>query len=130
MQNFDKNNMNYISKVFSPRVNHTRIDSNKIAEVIPPTNFENLIMEQNEATQAFIRSHGASDVDLNNISDPPTGVTSRKKPDTDGSKTSTVNFVIYIPNGRNRKLQDAPHTESTIKTPTVTQFTSITYKKH
>ena len=26
-----------------------------------------------------------------------------------------VNFVIYIPNGRNTKLQDAPHTESPIK---------------
>ena len=48
--------MSYISKVFRPRVNLTRIDSDEIAEVIPPTNFENLIMKQNKVTEAFIRS--------------------------------------------------------------------------
>ena len=55
--------------------------------------------------------------DLNNIGDPPTGVRSRKKTDTDGSKTSTINFIIYIPDGRNTKLQGTPHTESAVKTP-------------
>ena len=92
-----QNNMSYISKVFSPKVNHTRINSEKIAKVIPPTNFENSIMEQNAANQVVTRSQGPSDVDLNNIGDPPSRVRSRKKTDTDGSKTSTVNFVIYIP---------------------------------
>ena len=28
-----------------------------------------------------------------------------------------MNFVIYIPDGRNTKLQDASHIESTMKTP-------------
>ena len=32
-------------------------------------------------------------------------------------KTSTVNFIIYIPDSRNTKLQDAPHTDSATKTP-------------
>ena len=109
--------MNYISKGFSPRVNLTRIDSDKIAEIIPPTNFENSIMEQNGTTQAFTRSQGTADIDLNNVGDPPTRVRSQSKPDSDGSKTSTVNFVIYIPDSRNTKLQDAPYTDSTIKTP-------------
>ena len=68
--------MNYISKVFRPRVNLTRIDGNEIAEVIPPTNFKNLIMNQNQATQVFTRSQGTADVDLNNIGDAPTGVRS------------------------------------------------------
>ena len=45
------------------------------------------------------------------------GVRSRRKTDTGGSKTSTVNCLIYIPNGSNTKLQDAPHTKLTIKTP-------------
>ena len=94
-----------------------RIDSDETAEVIPPTNFESLIMEQNEATQRFTRLHGTSDIDLNSIGDPPTGVRSWQKSDSDGLKTSTVNFVIYIPDGRNTRLQDAPHTESAIKTP-------------
>ena len=66
--------MYYISNVFSPRVNLSRIDSDEIAEVISPTNFENLIMEQDKAKQAFTRSQGTSDIDLNNIGDPPTGV--------------------------------------------------------
>ena len=78
--------MNYISKVFSPRVNLTRIDSEEITEVIPPTNFETSIMEQNEANQTFTRSQGATDVNLNKFGDPPTGVRSGKKTDTDGSK--------------------------------------------
>ena len=109
--------MNYISKVFSPRVNLTRIDSEEIAEVIPPTNFKNLIMEQNEANHTFTRPQGTADVDLNNIDDPPSGVRNKIKNDTDGSKSSTINFMIHIPDGRNTKLQDAPHTESTTKTP-------------
>ena len=62
--------MNYISKVFSPRVNLTRIDSNKIAEIVPPANFEKLIMEQNKTTQVFTRSQGTADIDLNIIHDP------------------------------------------------------------
>ena len=74
-------------------------------------------MEQNKATQAFTRSQGAADVDLNNIGDSLTEVRSRKNTETDESKASTVNFVIYIPNGRNTKLQDAPHTESAVKSP-------------
>ena len=109
--------MNYISKVFSTIVNLTRIDGNEIAEVIPPTNFENPIMDQNKTTQAFTRSQETADIDLNNIGDPPTGVRSQSKPDSDGLKTSTVNFIIYISNSRNIKLQDAPHTDSTTKTP-------------
>ena len=86
--------MKYISIVSSPRVNLTRINSEEIAEIIPPTDFKNLIMEQNQANQAFTRSQGSTDVDLNNNGDPPMGIRSRKKTDTDGSKTSTVNFVI------------------------------------
>ena len=74
-------------------------------------------MEQNTVNQAVTRSQGPSDIDLNNIGDPPSGVRNRKKTNTDGSKTSTVNFVIYIPDGRNTKLQDAPHTDSATKTP-------------
>ena len=109
--------MNYISKVFSLRVNLTIIDSEEITKVIPPMKFENLIMEQNMVNQTVTRSQGPSDIDLNNIGDPPSGVRSRRKIDTDGSKISTVNFVIYIPDRRNTKLQDAPHTESTTKTP-------------
>ena len=45
------------------------------------------------------------------------GVESKKKTDTDGSNTSTVNFIIYIPDRRNIKLQDTPHTESAVKIP-------------
>ena len=101
--------MNYISKVFSPRVNLIRIESEEISKVIPHTNFENLIMEQNEANQAFTRSQGTTVVDLNNVGDPPSGVRNRKKTDTDGSKTSTVNFVIYIPNGRKKISRCTSH---------------------
>ena len=61
-------------------------------------------MEQNKATQVFTRSQGTADIDLNNIGDPPTRVRSQAKPDSDGSKTSRVNFIIYIPDGRNTKL--------------------------
>ena len=63
-----------------------RIDSNEIAEVIPPTNFEILIMEQNRTTQVFTRSQETADIDLNNIGDLPTGVRSQSKPDSGGSK--------------------------------------------
>ena len=50
-QNFDKNNMNFISKVFSPRVNLTRIDDEEVAETIPPIDkFKNLNMDQDENT--------------------------------------------------------------------------------
>ena len=38
--------MNYISKVFCPRANLTRLNEEDIAETIPPMNFENLSMEQ------------------------------------------------------------------------------------
>ena len=100
--------MNYISKVFSPRVNLTRINSEEITGVIPSTNFKISIMEQNEANQAFTRSQGTADIDLNNIGDPPT-THHLKKNDTDVSKSYTVNFVIYIPDGRNTKLKDTPH---------------------
>ena len=74
-------------------------------------------MEQNKASQAFTISQTITDIDLNNVSDPPTGVRSQSKPDSDGSKTSTVNFVIYIPNSKNTKPQDAPHTNSMTKMP-------------
>ena len=56
--------MNYISKVFSPRVNLTRLDNNEITEIVPPTNFKNSIMEQNKTTQAFTRSQGTADIDI------------------------------------------------------------------
>ena len=103
-----------------------RIDSDEIAEVIPPTNFKNLIMEQNEATQAFTRSQGTSDVDLNNIGDPPTGVRSWKKSDSDGLKTPTVNFVIDIPmaetqNSKMHLIQNQQPRHQKVKT--VTQCT-------
>ena len=66
--------MNYISKVFSPRVNLTRVDSEEITKLIPPTNFKNLIMEQNTVNQAVNQAL-------------PSGVRSRRKTDTNGSKT-------------------------------------------
>ena len=115
--NFDKNDMNYISKVFSPRVNITQLDEEEVADTIPPTNFENSTMEQGDSNQAFTRSQGSTGMDLNNIGDPSTGVRNRKRLDTENLKSSTVNFVIYIPNGRNTTLQDAPHIKSTMKTP-------------
>ena len=69
--------MNYISKVFSPRVNLTRLDSNEITKIVPPTNHQqNLITEQNKTTQAFRRSQVTTDIDLNNIGNPPIGVRS------------------------------------------------------
>ena len=108
--------MNYISKVFSPRVNVTRLDEEDITETIPPTNFKNSSMEQTELNQAFTRSQGYTGVDLNNIEDPPTGVRDKKKSDTESLKSS-VNFTIYIPDGRNTILHDTPHIDSTIKTP-------------
>ena len=109
--------MNYISKVFSPRVNLTRLDSNEITKIILPTNFENLIMDQNEASQAFTRLQGITDIDLNNVGDPPTGVRSQSKPDSGGSRISTVNFVIYISDSKSTKPQYAPHTNSMTKMP-------------
>ena len=89
-----KTNMNYISKVFSPRVNITRLDKEEVVDTIPLTNFENSTMEHSEQNQAFIRSQGSTGVDLNNIGDPPSGVRNRKKMGTESSKSSTVNFVI------------------------------------
>ena len=71
--------MNYISKVFSPRVNLTRIDEEEIADTIPPTNFENSNMDQSELNQAFTRSQGSTGVDLNNVGDPPSGIRNKKK---------------------------------------------------
>ena len=35
LQNFNKDSMNYISKVFSPRVNLTMIDNEEVTETIP-----------------------------------------------------------------------------------------------
>ena len=64
--------MTYISKVFSSRVNLTRIDDKEVAETIPPTNnFETQNMDQGENAQAFTRSQESSGVDLNNLEDPP-----------------------------------------------------------
>ena len=53
--------------MFSPRVNLTRIDEESIADIVPPMEFENLNMENNEANQAFTRSQGSTGVDLNNV---------------------------------------------------------------
>ena len=74
------------------------------AEVILPTNFKNLNMDQKDLNQAFTSLQGSTGVDLNNIGDPLTGVRNKKKTDTEGLKSSSVNFIIYIPNGRNTTL--------------------------
>ena len=40
-------------------------------------------------------------MDLNNLEDPPTGVRHKKKQAAEGTKTLTVNLVIYILDGKN-----------------------------
>ena len=80
-------------------------------------NFENLNMDHSELNQAFTSSQGSIGVDLKNVKDPPTGVRNKRKTDTEGSKSSSANFVIYIPDRRNTTLHDTPHVDSTMKTP-------------
>ena len=110
--------MNYISKVFSPKINLTRIGDKEIAEVLPATeNFKTQNMDQGENTQAFTRSQGSSGVDLNNLADAPTGVRTKMNQTTEGTKSSTVNFIIDIPDGKNTKLQDAPHIKALSTSP-------------
>ena len=78
---------------------------------------KNLSMDQTELNQAFTRSQGSTEVDLNNIGCPPTGVRKKNKSGMDNLKSSSVNFIIYIQDGENTTLWDAPHIESTKKTP-------------
>ena len=78
--------------------------------------FKNLIMDHSKLNQAFTRSQRSTVVDRNNVEDPPSGVKNKRKADTEGLKFSSVNFGIYIPNGRNTTLHDTAHINSTMKT--------------
>ena len=63
--------------------------------------------------QAQTRSQEPSGVDLNNLTDIPTGVPAKQRPEGQGSKPTNVHFVIYIPDGKNTKLQLTPCVDST-----------------
>ena len=52
---FQQKNMNYIPKVFSPRVNLTRIDDKDITDTIPPINFTNLNMDHGKHNQVLTK---------------------------------------------------------------------------
>ena len=81
--------------------------------------------EESQSTQAFIRSQGSSGVDINNLEDLPKGIRNKKKSMREDLKNPIINFVIFIPDDKNTKLQDAPHVEAQHTTPDGKEYFTV-----